>query len=192
MAHTRDPQINDGLDVYFGYGSNLWNKQMSLRCRSSQLKGIGRLPGYRWMINDRGYANIVTSESKTEVYGVVYGLAISDVKALDQNEGVPLAYTKENFVIDFWPVNHGGGTIDVLKDAKKLHALVYIDRLRIDDDQAKDEYVHRINEGIKDGLKLGIPQKYFAENVRPFIPVEGTEDSKELAARQAPNFEDED
>jgi gamma-glutamylcyclotransferase len=91
--------------LYFAYGSNLWLHQMSTRCPSSAYLGIARLPNYRWIINDRGYANVVVVSSSTSssstptksepkskysdvVYGLVFSLTPPDESRLDRNEGV--------------------------------------------------------------------------------------------------------
>lgn len=49
--------------LYFAYGSNLSTKQMLDRCPDSTPIGIGHLPGWAWIINERGYANIVRLET---------------------------------------------------------------------------------------------------------------------------------
>ncbi|KAA8572454.1 hypothetical protein EYC84_003074 [Monilinia fructicola] len=46
--------------LYFAYGSNLSLTQMKARCPNSTYYGLGVLQGYRWIINQRGYANIVS------------------------------------------------------------------------------------------------------------------------------------
>src|SRR3989442_1257277 len=85
--------------IYFGYGSNLWLHQMSIRCPTSKYLGVARLNNYRWIINDRGYANVVEVASKSSgdkgsgeydnvVFGLVYSLESEDEKRLDKNEGV--------------------------------------------------------------------------------------------------------
>jgi hypothetical protein len=148
---------------YFGYGSNLWLKQMETRCPTSKYLGVARLDGYRWIINDRGYANVVETntissseqdESTTGagdeiekyngnftdvVFGLVYSLQKEDEKRLDKNEGVPIAYTKEDLNCTFWE-SRDGGWVDVRK--KTRHAremLVYIDRNRTVVDRPKKE-----------------------------------------------------
>ena len=78
--------------LYFGYGSNLWQEQMALRCPGSQFVGIGRLAKYRWMINSRGYANVApctVGTEEEEVWGLIYTLTSEDEDRLDVNEGVP-------------------------------------------------------------------------------------------------------
>ncbi|TGO36988.1 hypothetical protein BHYA_0109g00240 [Botrytis hyacinthi] len=45
--------------LYFAYGSNLLHTQMKTRCPDSTYVGVGVLQNYRWIVNRRGYANIV-------------------------------------------------------------------------------------------------------------------------------------
>ncbi|KAL8626429.1 hypothetical protein Q9189_007873 [Teloschistes chrysophthalmus] len=112
---------NQTPTIYFAYGSNLSLHQMSLRCPSSVYIGPARLPNYRWIINARGYANIVSSpshpssspsssgkvegeEEGDEVWGLTYTLTSPDDEtSLDRNEGVPYAYTKEYMDIQLFP-----------------------------------------------------------------------------------------
>ena len=146
-----------GPTFYFGYGSNLWLHQMSMRCPSSTYVGIARLSSYRWIINDRGYANIVETNSASDiVYGLVYTLTEEDEKRLDVNEGVPYAYTKEMIPIDFWSLAPGE-KVDLDQGSQKKDLLVYIDRERVEDDKPKSEYVHRINMGVHDAVQIGMP-----------------------------------
>lgn len=179
--------------IYFGYGSNLWLHQMDLRCPTSRYLGVARLSGYKWIINDRGYANIVeVSENDTValhisdaddnysnvVFGLVYSLQTTDEARLDVNEGVPIAYTKEQLPCDFWK-SKDGKSVNVEKDyffERKM--LVYIDRNRTTDDKPKKEYIVRMNEGIKDAIKMGVPEGYVEAVMRRFIH-EGKEDESD-------------
>ena len=180
-----------GVTYYFGYGSNLWLRQMSLRCPSSTYVGIARLSSYRWMINNRGYANIVETNSTSDVvYGLVYRLTQKDEDRLDVNEGVPIAYTKEMIPIDFWPLD-AGEKVDFSSSGETKDLLVYIDRERVKDDKPKTEYIHRINMGVADAVKIGMPQDYVDDVIRKFIPAKGDEKAKIMAERQALQFEDE-
>lgn len=199
--------------VYFGYGSNLWLHQMRTRCPSSTYIGVARLPNYRWLINDRGYANVVeidtsspspfntTAPTSDVVYGLVYTLTPTDESRLDRNEGVPIAYTKELLPCTFW-----SGTTSTPVDVSKpptdeeRKMLVYIDRERTAPSEPKEEYVYRMNKGIDDALALGVPKKYVDEVMRKFIPEGGSggdgdgNGDGEVAAkalRQATQFEDE-
>jgi len=188
MAMTEPQQT-----LYFGYGSNLWLYQMSLHCPTSKYIGVARLPNYRWIINSRGYANIVASAPSDGVYGLVYSLAPSDKAQLDINESVPHAYTKEIMKAQL-RVPKVGEAVDVPAGGPGETAadvLVYIDRHRTVDDTPKQEYIHRMNMGIKDALRKGVPEGYVDEIIRKFIPEQCEPGTEELANRQALRFEDE-
>ncbi|KAF2786552.1 hypothetical protein K505DRAFT_330275 [Melanomma pulvis-pyrius CBS 109.77] len=190
--------------TYFGYGSNLWLHQMALRCPTSKYLGVARLKGYRWIINARGYANIVEvedsdtennytnyedkeSEGKNDdddnddekkyskvVFGLVYALQAKDEAKLDVNEGVPEAYTKEYLECEFWAA---GKDVCVPRSM-----LVYIDRKRVEESTPKKEYVVRMNHGIKDAVSLGVPEGYVKAVMRRFIP-EPEEEAERVAGR---------
>jgi gamma-glutamylcyclotransferase len=130
MEHTQPLTSSPNPTVYFGYGSNLWLHQMHIRCPTSQYLGVARMDGFKWIINDRGYANVVAvTPSKTgldqpnqsntttdkdivskppkedytnTVFGLVYSLTPTDESRLDLNEGVPVAYTKAHLPCTFW------------------------------------------------------------------------------------------
>ncbi|GAB7339859.1 hypothetical protein MBLNU457_6392t1 [Dothideomycetes sp. NU457] len=189
--------------IYLGYGSNLWQAQMNRRCPTSEYLGVGRLDGYRWMINERGYANVVnTSEPAERVpasnvtitnisYGLVYSLQPKDEEGLDINEGVPIAYEKEYLSADFWPVRKDGKVIDVQDQPEKVDMLVYINRKQVTDSKPKDEYVYRMNMGIKDATKEGVPKEYVDKTMRPFIPYEDYNEVREVADQKALSLKDE-
>ncbi|KAF4510346.1 hypothetical protein G6O67_002239 [Ophiocordyceps sinensis] len=89
--------------LYFAYGSNMSTAQMRQRCPHSTPVGLGLLQGWTWIINERGYANVVATvdveEAEAEpkakgVYGLLYLLPPQDEERLDGYEGVPWAYEK--------------------------------------------------------------------------------------------------
>ncbi|KAL5083709.1 hypothetical protein Trisim1_000978 [Trichoderma cf. simile WF8] len=109
--------------LYFAYGSNLSTEQMRQRCPYSTAVGLGKVTGWRWIINARGYANIVRESEdidtqkdddggvekvdeqkgksrmeedteESQVYGMLYLLPVEDEERLDRYEGVPWAYEK--------------------------------------------------------------------------------------------------
>ncbi len=180
-------------NVYFGYGSNLWKNQMKIRCPTSEYLGIARLKNFKWIINARGYANVVESlqAGSDEVWGLVYSLQPSDEARLDVNEGVPEAYTKEYMKVDFWPVGSDSKP-NVKNEPSKMTMLVYIDRLRTEPDKPRAEYIYRMNMGIEDALREGVPRQYVDEVLRKFIRDVDVEDreARELAKKQAEKFED--
>lgn len=198
LASAAESMSNTTL--YFGYGSNLWQHQMEQRCPTSKYLGVARLNDYRWIINSRGYANVVEIQEEltmqdsaaasgkkymNEVWGLVYSLEEADEKRLDRNEGVPVAYTKEVLEVDFWDKMSGK------KRPEKSRQLVYINRNLTEPDEPMEEYVYRMNMGIKDALKEGVPKGYVDAVMRRFIPVVEDERVEVVARRQALEFEDE-
>jgi gamma-glutamylcyclotransferase len=221
--------MQNSTTLYFGYGSNLWLHQMHQRCPSAQYIGLARLSGYKWIISQRGYANVVqvsvtstdhitttttttnTSDGKQDggedeeaVYGMIYTLTPTDEAALDKNEGVPLAYTKEYLHCNVWihstgPVDpqypHLIRKIDTTEEpTEHRDLLVYIDRVRVSEGAPRKEYVVRMNRGITDATKCGVPAGYVEDVLRKFVPEEEGgkgEEVQELAERQARGFKDE-
>ena len=117
--------------LYFAYGSNLQLSQMRKRCPESRYMGVAYLHGYKFQINQRGYANIIPSPDDV-VAGLCYLLSAEDERRLDVNEGVAFgAYEKEMLdvelflakavavgrkvseIIEFWFV---GGAVDHRRD----------------------------------------------------------------------------
>lgn len=188
--------------IYFGYGSNLWLHQMELRCPTSDYLGVARLNGYKWIINDRGYANVVqvndalngTTDYDHVVFGLFYRLQPKDEAQLDKNEGVPIAYTKEDIPdIDIWESTDGKWVDVGGKPTSSLPMLVYIDRNRTSEAEPKEEYVYRMNRGIDDAVKMGVPVEYVESVMRKFIPPDegGSKSMEEKARSQAGRFKDE-
>ncbi|RMZ73402.1 AIG2 family [Pyrenophora seminiperda CCB06] len=205
---TPPPPTPTNPTLYFGYGSNLWHHQMLTRCPTSTYIGIARLRPYTWLINTRGYANVVSAPTPTSststttttttttppptysttVYGLVYTLHPTDEAQLDINEGVPTAYTKELLPCSFWaldpsnPFNPSpdsqGNVIDTSTPPtiNKCTMLVYIDRKRTEASVPRKEYVYRMNRGIEDAVKCGVPGGYVEEVMRRYVPADDGED----------------
>ena len=95
-------------------------------------------------------------------------------------------------LVDFWASEDGKSPVDVTKGGEQRDVLVYIDRNRTTDHKPKKEYIYRMNQGIEDGLKAGIPKDYVDQALRQFIPEKVSEEVKALAIKQASGFEDEE
>ncbi|KAI9847681.1 MAG: hypothetical protein M1837_001929 [Sclerophora amabilis] len=149
--------------LYFAYGSNLWLAQMDRRCPENQYLGVAILRGWRWMINERRYANIVRSEGDV-VYGLLYSLSPTDRARLDRDEGVPDAYTRHELLVEWLDRNDGN-------PSSTVESLVYVDLKRTADSVPYDEYIGRMNKGIADAVGKGMPQSYVDEHLRKSIPV---------------------
>lgn len=138
--------------LYFSYGSNMWAKQMEVRCPDHRLVGAGVLKDYRWIISSRCYANIVESSSDV-VLGVVYEISESDERELDHYEGVGSGSYRRKF-------------LRVKVDGSHKTCLVYIDPIE-SEGSPKPEYIGRINSGIKDAK---LPPEYVRNHIRKFVP----------------------
>lgn len=189
--------------LYFAYGSNLHLDQMKRRCPESKYIGTGRLMNYRWQINQRGYANVVKAEGYW-VDGLCYDISVSDEARLDVSEGVAKgAYAKMELPIEVrrgeasvyrrptaWIVDHGGveslltaanaseGT-DLPKGIEP-EVLVYVSEEFVEEGEPWDEYVHRINAGLRDAEPLGIDASYIANCIRQYIPAHPKRNSSPL------------
>lgn len=152
--------------IYFGYGSNMWLNQMHQRCPHSPYLGIAILENYKWIINQRGYANVVPFQGES-VYGLVFQLDDSDQDTLDRCEGAPFIYEKRFHDINFLGKLASSGGNEIQQTA---NALVYIDSKRIFESDPKEEYIDRTNMAIRDALKEGVPRWYIDKYLRKSIP----------------------
>jgi hypothetical protein len=194
--------------LYFGYGSNLWLQQMRLRCPTSEYLGIARLKGYKWIIYDRGYANIVKLENEDqstddrddhdyshEVWGLVYSLQPADEKGLDGNEGVPNSYQKAYIECELWTIPDPESHPDISAPSIEKDLLVYINHHLTHESAPKEEYIYRMNQGIRDALKEGMPPAYVQQVMRRFIPARDDADFEpgtvQKAHKQGLEFRDE-
>ncbi|KAK4233288.1 hypothetical protein C8A03DRAFT_19607, partial [Achaetomium macrosporum] len=192
MSTPRTPRSPRPTVLYFAFGSNLWKEQMARRCPNSPFVGIGRLRGYEWFINARRFANIApigalpssrqgnpgnpdiqSADYDSEVWGLVYELSPSDEAQLDRNEGVPRAYQKQMVKVTFWPRAPSSGASGTRGEKRKVDMLSYIDLQRNQGGyKPREEYVHRLNLGIRDALAAGIPKRYVDVVMRRYIPPE--------------------
>lgn len=194
--------------LYFAFGSNLSSSQMRARCHGSAAVGLAFLPDYDFIINERGFANVVpsttssattttttttttaTTPAPTEgddyrrggVYGVLYRLSSpAEKKRLDKYEGVPWAY--EDLVLD---VEQLSGSSSVASNSSTtppptVRALVYVDRARVSPAAPRAEYVVRMNKGIREaGAEWGLPRGYVRDVMRLYIPA--ADDASSAAA----------
>ncbi|KAK0463914.1 Butirosin biosynthesis, BtrG-like protein [Desarmillaria tabescens] len=156
--------MTEAATVYFAYGSNLWREQMNLRCPENNFLGVGLLKEWRWIINGRGYANIVPSKTGDDVYGLLYKINGVDEKVLDLYEGIPTSYQKKILPVMILGTDN--------KDNTMINCLVYVDTERVLDSIPKDEYIGRMNKGITDAVKEGVPKNYVDKYLRRYIPDE--------------------
>lgn len=142
---------------------------MARRCPSSPYLGVALLRDWRWIINARGYANVVPSPGDL-VYGLTYALSGDDEARLDVNEGVPYAYVKRTMDVEVWAEGRRMGEKGVVRTG-----LVYVDEERVVEGRPREEYVGRMNRGIRDAVERGVPVRYVGNYLRRFIPNERDE-----------------
>ena len=75
------------MPIYFAYGSNMDVAAMAQRCPRSRPIGLGRLARHRITLLPEGYANVLR-DPRRSVHGVIWDLALADVRALDAYEDV--------------------------------------------------------------------------------------------------------
>ena len=173
-------------------------KQMQRRCPNSKYIGFGRLPDFRWHINERGFANVVRAEGHW-VDGLVYEIDGDDEVKLDISEGVAKgAYGKQHMAVLVnlaccslyrrsvsWIVAQGGpsgagkagihchGNMRRTIQRQMDGVLIYISELHVTDCAPREEYIQRINRGLKDAASLGMDDDYVRKCIRPFVPEAG-------------------
>ncbi|KAI6778415.1 uncharacterized protein J7T54_000804 [Emericellopsis cladophorae] len=177
--------------IYFAYGSNLCSHQMLQRCPNSMPIGLGHLPGYKWIINERGYANIVSADvpppsskgpadpvvsSKGGVYGLLYLLPPQDEDELDFYEGVPWAYGKVHVAVQRM-TDEEGRKMEAPQD---LAALAYIDAQRVVGDVPNQEYIRRMERGIKQAVEEWGMDETYAEGMRDWLGTISVLEGKKL------------
>lgn len=116
------------------------------------------------------------------VYGLVYEISDTDEASLDISEGVPHAYVKEIISVEFIPrrgTDSDNPQINIHRP-RRIDALVYVDFQRVTESKPKEEYIYRINKGIADGEKEGIPSDYFEKYFRPFIPARDIDQAPDI------------
>ncbi len=75
------------MPLYFAYGSNMDVAAMAQRCPRSASLGPALLHRHRLVIMSEGYASVVR-DPRHRVYGLLWDVALADVRALDAYESV--------------------------------------------------------------------------------------------------------
>ena len=75
------------MPLYFAYGSNMSTADMARRCPASRPLGPARLMRHRFFIMASGYASVARDPVRC-VHGLLWELALADVRALDVYEEI--------------------------------------------------------------------------------------------------------
>ena len=84
--------MGKSVKLYFAYGMNTNQEEMSYRCPDARAIGKAILSGYR--LEFKSFATIVPSPKET-VEGVLWTITDTDESALDMLEGYPEFYDKK-------------------------------------------------------------------------------------------------
>ena len=98
------------MSLYFAYGSNMDVEAMLTRAPNSRPLCAARLPRARFIIMEGGYASFVRDPQRN-VHGVLWDLALCDVRLLDRYEDVARGLYKK---IQQPVLRDGGGSARAL------------------------------------------------------------------------------
>ncbi|MGD0632753.1 MAG: gamma-glutamylcyclotransferase family protein [Beijerinckiaceae bacterium] len=133
------------MPVYFAYGSNMDEAVLRTRCPGARMRGLGRLARHRFVLMPNGYASVRRGEG-CDVHGVLFDLALSDVRPLDRYEDIASGL----YLKAFQPVvRHGGMAIQ---------AMIYIGNEK-SGGAAPPDYMEGV---IAQARKAGLPAAYVA------------------------------
>ena len=131
--------------LYLAYGSNLNRVQMAMRCKDARIKGKVSIDGYELEFCRIGrgaaFATIIPSKGG-RVPALLWEISDSDEAALDEYEGYPIHYVKENITVNY--------------NGEPVSAMVYIMNGGYLGDTTP-YYYNIIREGY---LDLGFPLEY--------------------------------
>lgn len=85
--------------LYFAYGSNLNIEQMAQRCPNARPLSVVNLKGYALTFCHSGVATIVPSKETDSVPGVIWRITDNCETSLDQYEGYPHLYDKNQVIV---------------------------------------------------------------------------------------------
>ena len=131
------------IKLYFAYGMNTNQEQMSLRCPGAKPLGRAVLSGYRFEF--KSFATIVPS-LRDSVEGVLWTITETDEFALDMLEGYPEFYNKKIVSVDH-------------KDQSYI-AMTYIMSPREQSYPPTDGYYSMVSEGYQ---QFGLSQNQLLE-----------------------------
>lgn len=75
------------MPLYFAYGSNMGEAELRTRSPKARALCRARLPRHAFVLMRSGFAS-VRREPRSDVHGMLFDLALSDVAPLDRYEGL--------------------------------------------------------------------------------------------------------
>ena len=100
ISSTGSCGSSDGRGLYFAYGSNMDETQMTSRCPHAELVGVITVPDWRFALDSSGAATILPDEVSS-VEGLLWSVTPEDIRSLDRYEGIKSGcYRKEKLPVD--------------------------------------------------------------------------------------------
>lgn len=161
--------------VYFGFASNLSPRSLQQRCPGSIYIGLARLHGWRFIVTELGFGNIILGDESDEVYGSLHFLTKQHEAALDKSEEVPSWHEKRTFKVTRAPARG----MEVFPSGEELNVMTYVDVQRTKDGNISKEYIFLMRKAVSDGTQIGVPPDYFQKYWAKYLPEDasvGTED----------------
>jgi gamma-glutamylcyclotransferase len=158
--------------LYFGFASNLSPRTLQSRCPGSLYVGLGRLRGYKFIISELGFGNIVrTGDEKDEVYGALYFLTGQHERAMDEAEmhvqGEGTWHEKRKVKVQRLETTEGS---EAVTEVGEVETTTYIDLHHTVPGTASKENLTFLRRAVDDGIKCGVPRAYFEGSWRRFLP----------------------
>lgn len=156
--------------LYFGFASNLSPRTLQSRCPGSLYVGVSRLQGWKFIITELGFGNIVRAGDDDVVYGSLYFLTRQHEKALDQAELIKVGeddhrtwHVKQNVKVQ--RISESGNV-----EGDEVEAMTYIDVDRTVPGIASKENLTFLRRAVDDGVQCGVPKAYFDKYWKHYLP----------------------
>jgi gamma-glutamylcyclotransferase (GGCT)/AIG2-like uncharacterized protein YtfP len=161
--------------IYLAYGSNLNIKQMAHRCPTAEVLGATELKGYDLKFRGGDGNAVATVEpGKGSVPALLWTLEPMDEAALDQYEGWPYLYRKENVKVE-----QGG---------RAMNAMVYVMNDGHDLGRPSAHYFRTILEGYAQSGFVNGALLEAVERSQPEIKPVGTKRFNKMESKLRDNF----
>ena len=173
-----DQALKQFTCLYFGFASNLSPRTIQQRCPGSIYVGLAVLKGWRFVIGELGFGNIVQSSPEDEVWGSLSFLTGQHEAALDKSEEINWWHRKMRVKVrrttGFKEDGKDGDAGSENEEGEEVEATTYIDVERTGEGNMSKEYIIWMRKAIDDGLKIGVPQSYVDQYLRKFLPEDET------------------
>lgn len=135
--------------LYFAYDETMSAAAMRRLCPRSTPVGLAYLPGFRWVVNERGRANAVPADDRgARIYGILYLVPPVDEDTLDEQQGATYIKTHADVM---WIRTADGRDVDE-GNGQVVRALVYVDERHVDEGRPNAEYARQLDEAITEAV----------------------------------------